>query len=503
MASRARSQGLAPSAAARISECVASFEQTVAAASPQPIYGSPSDLLWTPGVFSDPARCFQLTNFPPGAVQQLINDVDAKISERRGRQPVFLTSDTVFSILCILKVGLNFRDFAALFGTPGSAKSLCEQMNRVLPVLRDSLLSWQEKNVLTQRPTLMEIPAPFVRDNPENAIGLVSDCTPWPIRTPSASSQDKKMFFSVHDRCHCLRSEVAVMASRPYQAVFWSKTAPGSTSDLTLWRTEMRDQYTDFLRATPEEENTIFHEAGGTHSWALLQDSGYTSSDATPYPRIVLSKVPPSGADDDRRERYYKNRRVVVEQFFGRLKRLWQLLSKPFIFERASPPLWIDCAIILTNMYLSQQALLDSDGDFYCRWPSYLPATGEEQIAKRRRSSKESYQKYVAKVAAAAAARPVSGTEGDRQAQDEVQANARYDAEERMAEESEEEERPRRRRSVRSEEAAAAREDDDWWGLGAQDVEAAQVLTQALQTTPLLRARCRGSDPTPSTAPQP
>jgi hypothetical protein len=108
--------------------------------------------------------------------------------------------------------------------------------------------------------------------------------------------------------------------------------------------------------------------------WALLQDAGYGGAVANiPYPRIVLERpgkqLSPNG---NAIQMYYKRRRVIVEQFFGRMKKVFMMSDKPYILEAAHQQMDIENIVMLTNEHIATNDLADEDGVYYRKWLAFV-----------------------------------------------------------------------------------------------------------------------------------
>ena len=149
------------------------------------------------------------------------------------------------------------------------------------------------------------------------------------------------------------------------KAVCASLLIPGRRHDAYLFRNSGLSKFMKKTKRTPGRKQI-------THP-ALLADSGYVGLDEVYYELIVCKKNPPMGElsrEDEETNSKLHSDRVLVENFFGRLKTVLGILASPY--RRASNSLEdvvITC-ICLLNLKLKSQPLrnnlTDSDNNNDC-----------------------------------------------------------------------------------------------------------------------------------------
>lgn len=407
---------------------------------PRPL--PPSSPLW--GVLQNhPQKLTEITGLPLNFVTWLVGQVDEIAPSQRGRVPLLSLADGVVGVLITLNTTAGPHKIAVNFDLPPSAFSIA--INHAVPLMQNvchysfiCILFWifdtcrqvleRRQAVLRagRRPVLLEVPHEF--EEQIAWIGAISDATPIPIHKPVGNFRDAKHFYSVHSGCYCMRIELVITASAPHQLLFWSTTVPGSTSDLTLHRTQIASCLTPYLAMTAAEDSDHGNDQN-RHHWALLQDAGYIGHVGVPYPRLVLPKVcfsrrfvatsfyiqhttqeAPQDSSQRRAVRWLKSVRINVERFIGRFKSQCPMFTLPFCLDRERLEMWTVTGLLLTNESIKMHALAEADREVYLRWLSTLRARAEAATHKRQQQQHRYYEttKQRRRMEEAAAAEPAA-----------------------------------------------------------------------------------------------
>ena len=102
-------------------------------------------------------------------------------------------------------------------------------------------------------------------------------------------------------------------------------------------------------------------------SLAILFDSAYLCDDDSKTPglrKIALAKGELSTMQRNV-QRELSRIRVVVEQFFGRLKSLWSMFRKPYRYSHDKFDMDFDICVLLTNEHIKVNFLQNNDQIFY------------------------------------------------------------------------------------------------------------------------------------------
>jgi len=107
-------------------------------------------------------------------------------------------------------------------------------------------------------------------DNSVSRIGLIVDCTTFPVNRPVGRFEESKIY----------KKEVAVMGKAPHFALFSSRGEVGSRHDITIFKRNL-GKYAKYLESVSNP---------GTF-WDLCADKGYTDQSlVTPFKRIIPKK---------------------------------------------------------------------------------------------------------------------------------------------------------------------------------------------------------------------
>jgi hypothetical protein len=145
---------------------------------------------------------------------------------------------------------------------------------------------------------------------------------------------------------------------------------------------------------TPEELTRAGFE-GGQHFWQILADKGYTgpADDTEPLQRVVPRKGRGLTEEDLARNRRIANERVFMEQFFGRLSRLWHTFGRSWKYDEAHFDDDLTIACLLTNEHIAQTNLGFQDDDFHRKRLRLWKTTHENKLLARRQKLQASKEK--------------------------------------------------------------------------------------------------------------
>jgi hypothetical protein len=150
--------------------------------------------------------------------------------------------------------------------------------------------------------------------------------------------------------------------------MFVSEHVPGSVHDYVLHKS-IYQHYVPYLHMT-EDEIQIQQEQVNPPYWPIMGDKGYVGPavDTEPIPRIVPSKGKLLTANQQARNAAINKKRVVIEQFFGRLCCLWAIFRNTWRFDRGNFDDDFTIACLLTNEHIQEMALAVEDSIFYDHW---------------------------------------------------------------------------------------------------------------------------------------
>ena len=438
-----------------------------------------------------PSWCRSLTGFNPQFLHDLALDCIDATPVHRGKASKLTPHDCLFVLLNYYKTGATYQLLSAYFKQ--KANLLRDGAERIRPILNKVLKQRHADMVQASRPVFQQLPHSVAHLHVGNGkneivrdIGLACDCTPLPIPKPQVGFEAGKAYFDAHHNIYANKIEVAVSTSAPFKAIAWSDLHLGGVPDISVHRgPDGAQRYTVYLRMTDEEQVKIFGGVTGEKWWAAVLDAGYGGAVTCSYPRIVLK--PPKTemtSDELAAQLYYKNRRVIVEQFFGRMKKIWLVTAKPYLLDKGTHEMDINNIIMLTNAHIEQMALCEKDGSFYRKWRSYVKLKEQKKREDKNAATKR-WRKKVTLLTSAS-----SGIQGTEEFPLEVE-----EVEEAEDEEEEEEELypplPRRMKpSTTAPAAAPASEKLSDFELSGDD-EVFQTPLQRAQAQTLLEERQR------------
>ena len=116
------------------------------------------------------------------------------------------------------------------------------------------------------------------------------------------------------------------------------------------------------MKKTPEE--TKLNDPERNNSWAILADKGYVGLEEEV--RII---TPHKGSNLTAEESNYNKKlgadRVLIENFYGRLKLCWGLIRNKFKGSHVNYDTLFEIACGLTNVLLKYSPLRAEDGEYY------------------------------------------------------------------------------------------------------------------------------------------
>lgn len=332
----------------------------------------------------------RLTNFTAAEFRELYAKIHEGLVTRwnvgRGRKTVQTPMDVFFMTLVVLKTGGAWDVVSRVFEIktptfdrmitgflPVAAKVLCERF--VEPVAQAySMQCLEEGNTRFQYfPTAIE----------------AIDVTFQQANRPSGNMQEGKKYFSGKHKLYGYKVEVAVRPNG-FAAAF-SPHYPGSVSDISImsrrieehrFRTEKADEDKDMTDDENEEGNSHTH-------WAVLADKGYQGAHEM-MRFIVPHKKPPRGTLSPSQDRFNKklsSDRIIVENFFGRLQSLWDIMAVKYRWSEKLYDDIVGMCIALTNVHIDHLPLRGVDGEWWNRYMNTLNMVGNEK--KRKRSEQQ------------------------------------------------------------------------------------------------------------------
>eukprot|EP01112_Ceratiomyxa_fruticulosa_P003473 TRINITY_DN1382_c0_g1_i1.p1 TRINITY_DN1382_c0_g1~~TRINITY_DN1382_c0_g1_i1.p1 ORF type:complete len:439 (-),score=72.51 TRINITY_DN1382_c0_g1_i1:174-1490(-) len=289
-------------------------------------------------------------------VELLLRLIQPEIAEKKkkGGKPQLSWADHLVLYLTWLHNGFDYDKLAGWVGM--KTATLGVAIERIRPILHSALTKRWTTN--RQRPKI-------VPDHPNFSwIGLIMDSTSTEVFRPTGRFEEAKKYFDGKNHFYALKSEVAIMATKPYYCLFVQPAVVGSIHDYT-YHEENFKSYISYLTKTPAEQ--LLFRADPNTSWAILGDKAYNGppTDTPGLRRIAVPKNPPARSQTERDGHELAEIRVAVEQFFGRLEQKWAVFRHCYRWSHDHFDMDFATACWLTNECIQERELVQDDAVFH------------------------------------------------------------------------------------------------------------------------------------------
>ena len=281
---------------------------------------------------------------------------DCFIYKGKGRKPQISQRDILVVLLHFLRRYPKLEEMSAAYGT--SVSKLAKIIDRAIDSAYERFVP-----LLIDRPAA-DINLPVDQNVPE--CGYIIDATVQRIQVPAGDFTQKKKWFSGKHYCYCLKSQV--ITDMKGAAIMVSSGYYGSMHDLALFR-ETTEEWRRIALLHPKIPAKI------------LGDKGYQAND------IDCLVTPIKGSADKltRQDNAFNERigktRIVVENFFGRLKNRYGIIGSVYrhSHDMYSKIFKLCCALTNFEIRLCNHGLRREDGDWYSKY-----YTNEVEAMKNR-----------------------------------------------------------------------------------------------------------------------
>jgi hypothetical protein len=231
--------------------------------------------------------------------------------------------------------------------------TLSQNAAAVVLAVRDTLEKWIGRQ-RTVRDGEARFEQPF-----DYAIGA-ADCTEVPIEKPTV---DQGLLYSGKKKHHHVKGLCIVKASG-FCCFAWTEIdgACGHTNDIDVWKNSGVANWLELVVPSPHRgvPEAIVHDA-------VLADKGFQGihRDIGVDAALVMRKKKPgkelSDEDQEFNDRLEHNR-VIVENFFGRMKMKFSIVHETFRGDISTLPAWFIFCVALTNLDIDTAPLRATDG---------------------------------------------------------------------------------------------------------------------------------------------
>ncbi|RQM29211.1 hypothetical protein B5M09_011706 [Aphanomyces astaci] len=344
-----------------------------------------------------PEGIFSLTNFSPSEFDLLWADLRHFVSKNwnvgSGRKSEVTARDLLLMMLASMKHCGKSDVVALVFSQkpPTFEKRVLGYIKAVHPFFMRSYVAqlaeqWSMKNLIASGNQFKNFP--FAR--------YATDVTFQQTNTPCGSYAEKKHYYSGKHSLYGHKVEISVVPNG--FAIFCTEHYKGSISDKTIF-----DENVDVHKAglAKQQDETLLADPNREHtSWAVLADKGYQGIQHEV--RAVLPSKKPKGGiltfEEQRRNDAIASDRVVVENFFGRMKTLWAVCTDKYRWSRQNYDVIFQTGVALTNVHIRFHPLKDEDGDVNTQYINRLNAIGTKLIKDKRKASQKHKKKRKARL---------------------------------------------------------------------------------------------------------
>lgn len=305
--------------------------------------------------------------FPENKFAMLYSLVENELQKKgRGRNRKISPQDSFCLFLHYLRCYPPIEQMGIAFGIkPATLQFLLHDVLRIVePIFRNHFINNLKNGVLPQYEAFPNAP-------------LIVDATVHQIGRPSGTFQNSKEFYSPKHSLYCLKTQVII--NRKGLALFVQSGIPGSVHDFRLFK-------------NTAAEIVLFIQSKGLNSMEILADKGYIGT--VEYPEIVLitpHKTPKGSMlapDQSAFNKKLAKIRVQIENYFGRLKNKFDIMSLLFRGDASNLHLFVNVCCALTNFDIdvSGNSLNGQDGSYFRRTiaADVAKAREEEQKAKEK-----------------------------------------------------------------------------------------------------------------------
>ena len=323
-------------------------------------------------LFKDDHKTFySYTGFSINEFEQLHDSVKECLTHHgRGRKSKHGSKDLLFIFLFYFRRYPRIETINTLFKIPES--SFKDLLGKYGPLLADCL---EQKYIIDLRQNCRII---YDQDFPE--CGYIVDATVQPIEVGHRSHESIKDLFSGKHWIYCIKSQVIVTLEG--LAVHIVTDIAGGVHDKRIFDDNLKDFREQVLQYHTNDPAKI------------MGDKGYQDQSSpilvTPYKGDINS------LDDEQLEFNQKlgKIRVIVENYFGRLKIRYQICKDRFRSDRSLYKMYFRICCSLINFELSQcnHPLRQTDSSYYTKFMTKMIKEAKRQrayIRRRRRYLKK------------------------------------------------------------------------------------------------------------------
>ncbi|RLO00854.1 hypothetical protein DYB28_010362 [Aphanomyces astaci] len=331
-----------------------------------------------------------MTNFSPSEFNVLWADISLYVNKSwnvgSGRKCEVSNRDMLFMLLTTLKTSGSWDIVATIFKE--ASPTFQQRVMNFVRVLHPFVMR-KYVNALADKWTMLLLSTSGQRFANYPYARYATDVTSQQTNVPSGSYADKKVYYSGKHSLYGHKVELSVLPNG--FAINCTKHYKGSVSDKTIF-----DENLDFhmvCLTKQANEDRIDDPDHATRQWAVLADKGYQGIQRD-LRAVIPIKKPAGGIltmDDIRTNDRIATDRVIVENFFGRLKTLWAICSHCYRWTRQNYDVLFQTCVAMANVNIRMHPLRADDGDVNVQYVNRLNAIGTKTV-KGKKSSARTYR---------------------------------------------------------------------------------------------------------------
>lgn len=315
---------------------------------------------------NDEEEFFSFTGFTIDEFGELFSLVE-NVLERplRGRKPKYTVKDQFIILLHYLRYYPRLEGLKTIFNLgPSKMESLLiRNLQTVGPKLISEFITNQAEN------------CDIVADDDFPTCGYIVDATVQQINQPSLEWEESSKYFSGKHSMYCLKSQVIVTLKG--LAVHVATSYKGSVHDKVIF-----DETIDDFK----ESVVSFHDGEPEQ---IMADKGYQDSQS----QYIVSPIKGSFYTLSPQDLSYNEKlskiRIIVENFFGRLKCRYKIIGTKYRGSHAYYELFFKTCCALVNFEIIYgHPLRDEDHDFFLKHRATIRKKIEDEKFRRKQKMK-------------------------------------------------------------------------------------------------------------------
>lgn len=300
----------------------------------------------------------------------------------RGRKYKETSKDALFMLLTLCKHGGSWDFLGQMFKMQG--QKFERMIKKFIDIIVDEAHNIWVKSVVKESNMKHLCDTNNIFEEHRYALEAI-DVTFQPRDEPGGNYRDKKRFYSKKHANYGYKVEVAVRPNGQASGV--SKHAIGATADIDILKSRIKQTEKRLHKGNVSQwvddypMNDKYPE-----TWAAIGDKGYQGAAnhirmVTPYKKLPGRNLTPNQIIFNQK---LAADRIIVENYFGRMKKLWNIVSKTFLWDEDLYDNIFSLCVSFTNVNIKLQPLKNGDGEWYENYLTAIRAI--EESRKRKRS---------------------------------------------------------------------------------------------------------------------